>query len=97
MMSVSERTLVRLAWATWALAIALVATGVGMLLAVHYRFPGVPAYGYWRESSLQPTTYAVLGLVIATRRPRHPIGWLLMGLGVNGSGAALLRGVIRRE
>jgi hypothetical protein len=85
MTTVSERTLVRLAWATWAVAIALVATGVGMLLAVHYRFPGVPAYGYWRESSIQPTAYAVLGLVIATRRPRHPIGWLLMGLGVIGS------------
>jgi hypothetical protein len=85
MMSVSERTLVRLAWATCAVAIALVATGVGMLLAVHYRFPGVPAYYYWRESSVQPTAYAVLGLVIAARRPRHPIGWLLMGLGVIGS------------
>ena len=85
MTTVSERTLVRLAWATWGLAIALVATGVGMLLAVHYRFPGVPAYGYWRESSIQPTAYAVLGLVIATRQPRHPIGWLLMGLGVIGS------------
>jgi hypothetical protein len=85
MTTVSERTLVRLAWATWAVAFALVATGVGMLLVVHYRFPGVPAYYYWRESSLQPTAYAVLGLVIATRRPRHPIGWLLMGLGVIGS------------
>jgi hypothetical protein len=70
MTTVSERTLVRLAWATWAVAFALVATGVGMLLVVHYRFPGVPAYYYWRESSLQPTAYAVLGLVIATRRPR---------------------------
>jgi len=46
MSTVSERTLVRLAWATWAVAVAQVATGVGMLLAVHYRFPGVPAYGY---------------------------------------------------
>jgi hypothetical protein len=85
MTTVSERTLVRLAWATWAVAVALVATGVGMLLVVHYRFPGVPAYYYWRESSLQPTAFAVLGLVIATRRPRHAIGWLLMGLGVIGS------------
>jgi hypothetical protein len=85
MTTVSDRTLVRLAWATWAVAIVLVAIGVGMLLVVHYRFSGVPAYGYWRESSIQPTAYAVLGLVIATRRPRHPIGWLLMGLGVVGS------------
>jgi hypothetical protein len=85
MMSVSERTLVRLAWATWVAAIALVATGVGMLLTVHYGFPGASAYDYWRETTFLPVAYASLGLVIATRRPRHPVGWLLIGLGLSGS------------
>jgi hypothetical protein len=83
--AVSERTLVRLAWSTWAASIALVATGVGMLLAVHYGFPGVPAYDYWRETTILPAVYATLGLIIATRRPRHPIGWLLIGCGLTGS------------
>jgi hypothetical protein len=81
----SERNLIRLAWTTWGAAIALVATGVGMLLAVHYRFPGVAAYYYWRETTILPAVYASLGLVIATRRPRHPIGWLLIGIGLVGS------------
>jgi hypothetical protein len=84
-MAVSERTLIRLAWSTWATAIALLATGVGMLLAVHYQFPGAPAYDYWRETTILPAVYATLGLLIATRRPRHPVGWLLMGFGVVGS------------
>jgi hypothetical protein len=82
---IGERGLIRLAWSTWGAAIALVATGVAMLLAVHYRFPGVPAYDYWRETTILPAVYASLGLVIATRRPRHPIGWLLMGIGLVGS------------
>jgi hypothetical protein len=85
MTSVSERTLVRLAWSTWATAVALLATGVGMLLAMYYGFPGAPAYDYWRETTILPAVYATLGLIIATRRPRHPVGWLLIGFGVMGS------------
>jgi hypothetical protein len=84
-MARSERTLIRLAWCTWAPSLALLATGVGMLLVVRYRYPGVPAYGYWRESTIIPGVYGTLGLVIATRRPRHPVGWLLIGLGLAGS------------
>jgi hypothetical protein len=84
-MAMSERTLIRLAWWAWAASLALLATGVGMLLVVRYRYPGAPAYGYWRESTIIPAVYATLGLVIATRRPRHPVGWLLMGCGLTGS------------
>jgi hypothetical protein len=83
--AVSERTLVRLAWSTWTTAIALLASGVGMLLALHYGFPGAPAFGYWRESTIQPAVFVTLGLVIATRRPRHPVGWLLIGCGLTGA------------
>jgi hypothetical protein len=83
-MSVSEQTLVRLAWSTWATSIALVATEVGMLLVVHYGFPGAQAYDYG-EVTIFPPVYATLGLVVATRRPRHPIGWLLMGCGLTVS------------
>jgi hypothetical protein len=79
--SVHERTLVRLAWCAWAAAIALVAAEVGMLLAVNYGFPGARTYDYGVVSIFAPV-YATLGLVVATRRPRHPIGWLLMGCGL---------------
>jgi hypothetical protein len=83
-MALSERTLIRLARCAWAASLALLATGMGMLLVVRYRYPGTPAYGYWRESTIT-AVYATLGLVIATRRPRHPVGWLLMGCGLTGS------------
>ena len=84
-MARSKQILICLAWCAWVASLALLATGVGMLLVVRYRYPGVPAYGYWRESTIIPAGYATLGLVIATRRPRHPVGWLLIGLGLVGS------------
>ena len=84
-MAMSERTLIRLAWCIWAASLALLGTGVGMLLVVRYRYPGAPAYNYWRESTVVPAVYATLSLIIATRRPRHPVGWLLMGCGLTGS------------
>jgi hypothetical protein len=76
----SERTLVRLAWTTWATSIALVAAGVGMRLTMRYGFPNLPSGSYSGETTIIPAVYATLGLVVATRRPRHPVGWLLMGL-----------------
>ena len=30
---------------------------------------------------LASVTSATVGAVLATRRPRHPVGWLLLGLG----------------
>ena len=84
-MAMNERTLIRLAWCTWAASIILVLTGIGMLAAVHYGFPGAPAYDYWRETTILPVVYGTLGVVVATRRPRHPVGWLLIGFGLNGS------------
>jgi hypothetical protein len=84
-MATSERTLIRLAWSAWAASLALLGSGIGMLLVVRNRYPSVPAYGYWRESTIIPAGYATLGLLIATRRPRHPVGWLLMGCGLVGS------------
>jgi hypothetical protein len=84
-MARSEQALIRLAWWIWAASLALLGTGVAMLLVARYRYPGAPAYDYWRESTIIPVVYATLGLVIATRRPRHPVGWLLMGCGLTGS------------
>jgi len=81
----SDAALVRLGWGTWAMSIALVAAGVAMLLAVHYGFPGVAAYDYWRESTVLPTVYATVGLMITKNRPRHPVGWLLVGFALIGA------------
>jgi hypothetical protein len=84
-MSVSDRTLVRLAWSTWATSIALLVAGVGMLLTMRYGFPNLPSGSYSGETTIIPAVYATLGLVVATRRPRHPVGWLLMGCGLTAS------------
>ena len=85
MMSVSERTSSASPGATWAAAIALLATGVGMLLVVHYRFPGVPAYDYWREIDHHPGGVRHPGA--GDRHPAAPAPGRLAahGLGVIGS------------
>ena len=88
----SERTLVRLAWTTWATAIALVAAGVSMRLTMRYGFPSLPSGPYSGETTIIPSVYATLGLVIATRRPRHPVGWLLIGCGL----AASIQGTVNQ-
>jgi hypothetical protein len=91
-MAMSERTLVRLAWTTGATAIALVVAGVGMQLTMRYSFPTLPSGSYSGETTIIPSVYATLGLVIATRRPRHVVGWLLIGCGL----AASIQGTVNQ-
>jgi len=79
----------RLAWGAIAVTVALAATGLALSAAAP------PADGddaeSWLEISLQLVwlAYTVPGAVIVARLPRHPVGWLLVGVGV-GTGLAFL-------
>ncbi|HSK35432.1 MAG TPA: hypothetical protein VLA80_01720, partial [Actinomycetota bacterium] len=74
-----------LAWALWALTLlALPATAwLDRLL----RQAGTPELTWLRLSSIPQGAAAVsaatVGAVLASRRPRHPVGWLLLGLGLS--------------
>ena len=73
------------AWSLWALATPI---GLGALLALDHglrRYPG--ASGQWLKSSDSPYFVAVVasssvGALVAWKRPRHPVGWLLLTLGL---------------
>ncbi len=54
----------------------------GVLLLIHQAATGTPHYGYWRESMLNALVFSAVGAVVATRRPAHPIGWLLTAVGL---------------
>ena len=80
------------AWALWGLAVAGVATvpwfdhllrQAGRPELTQLQVGTVP-------SVLAALVAATVGAVLAGRRPRHPVGWLLLGLGlaVTGSGVA---------
>jgi hypothetical protein len=73
-----------LAWAAWALAMLVLAAfpWLDRLL----RHAGRPDLALLSAFSVAPTLAAItagtVGLVLALRRPAHPVGWLLLGLGL---------------
>jgi hypothetical protein len=74
-----------LAWLLWALTLlALPATAwLDQLL----RQAGAPELTWLDLGSIPQVAAAVsaatVGAVLASRRPRHPVGWLLLGLGLS--------------
>jgi hypothetical protein len=74
----------RLAWALWALALVILA-GFPWLDRL-LRDAGRPDLALLSTFSVAPTLAAVtastVGVVLASRRPRHPVGWLLLALGL---------------
>jgi hypothetical protein len=73
-----------IAWAVFALS--LLALGTYPWLDGLMVRAGRPDLGLLIPFAAAPTLAAVtasaVGLVLATRRPRHPVGWLLMALGL---------------
>src|SRR5215217_3626724 len=54
----------------------------GVLWLMHQVAAGTPAYLYWKEAALDTLVYSGVGAIVATRRPAHPIGWLLLAAGL---------------
>jgi hypothetical protein len=81
-----------LAWALWALAI--LALGLNWWQDRLLRQSGRPDLAPLGAGVVAPVLAAVsaatVGAVLASRRPRHPVGWLLLafGLSANASGVA---------
>jgi two-component system, NarL family, sensor kinase len=68
------------AWLAWAVAVAL----AGVAVALGWR----PTVGDWWLNLPLATGYPLAGAVILTSRPGHPIGRLLLGVGL-GAGLAM--------
>src|SRR5215210_210783 len=68
-------TAARVAWSLWAVTLALV---VGSHVLALANRPSAPLYGYWIESTLIGPTFATLGALIVSRRPKNIIGWLFL-------------------
>ena len=68
-------TAARIAWSLWAATLALV---VGAHVLALANRPLAPLYGYWIESTLIGPTFATLGVLIVSQRPRNIIGWLFL-------------------
>ena len=71
----SPRTAAWLAWSLGILCVALLAFTL-LLSAFNRSHPGVDVYGPWVQETVVAVTFPALGLLILSRRPQHPIGWL---------------------
>jgi hypothetical protein len=83
------------AWTAWSLwAVVVVLTVVAMILVVVTRSVPHGPYDQWQLVWLRMSedlAFAVVGLIIASRRPANPLGWLLLAFGVSLSANEFLR------
>src|SRR5258708_35261751 len=73
----SERTLKRIGWTIAALSVLF----AGMS-AIFYFLTRGPQLLYWASSVSNSVPFGLVGALIVTRLPRHPIGWLFLGAGI---------------
>jgi len=73
------RTAVWLAWFVCALSLAL--TALSYLLVALILSLNAPIFFYWLEPTIIAVGYSVIGAIIASRLPNHPIGWICCAIG----------------
>jgi hypothetical protein len=78
---ISTRASVWLAWAVCALSLVLTALGL-LFLAMNRSHPGAPDFEFAFRSAVIVASCSTVGVVIASRRPAHPIGWLFSTVGL---------------
>jgi hypothetical protein len=73
-----------LAWALWGLGLLGLAavTWLDRLLR-QAGLPDLVLWSGWAGEVLAILSALTVGLVLAARRPRHPVGWLLLGFGLS--------------
>jgi hypothetical protein len=80
----STRTATGLAWSLCLLSLALTALSL-LFLALSRSHPNAPIFEYWVENTMVAVTSSLVGAVLASRRPSHPIGWLFCVIGILGA------------
>jgi hypothetical protein len=83
-----------LAWGLWALAIVCLAPAVwlGYLLGQADRLDLTVLDIPTSSVAAAHVGLATVGAVVASRQPRHPVGWLLLGFGVVGNASFVVGG-----
>src|ERR671920_721757 len=70
-------------WLAWALcAFSLMLTALNFLLIAMNVSLNTAAYVFWPELTSLAVGYSVIGAIIASRLPNHPIGWICSAIGL---------------
>ena len=77
----STRAAAWLAWSVCAFSLVLIALGL-VFLALNRSHPGVPVFEFAFRATVITASCSSVGVVIASRRPAHPIGWLFGAVGL---------------
>jgi hypothetical protein len=77
----SRRTALWLAWSMCAVSLASTALAV-LLLVRNFSSPSPHVFDLWVQGIVIPVTCSTVGVIIASRRPHHPIGWLFCAVGL---------------
>jgi hypothetical protein len=80
---ISRRAASWLAWSVCALSLAL--TALSFLLIALSLPQNAPISFYWLEPAAIAVGYSIIGAVIASRLPNHPVGWLCCAIGFMGA------------
>ncbi|MDQ3912545.1 MAG: hypothetical protein M3305_12410, partial [Actinomycetota bacterium] len=75
----SKRTASWIAWSVCALSLGL--TALTFLLIVLILNFNTPIYFFWLTLTVLSVGYSVIGAIIASRLPNHPIGWICCAIG----------------
>ena len=78
-----RRTAHWLAWSSGIICGALLASSL-LLFALNRSHPSVDVWGPWVQESVAALTFPALGILILSRRPQHPVGWLFCLAGLAG-------------
>src|ERR671912_2843905 len=77
----SRSVAVLLAWSVYALSLVLCALGL-LFLALNRSHPGTPTYELAFQGTVMVVAWSAVGVLIASRRPAHPIGTRFTALGL---------------
>jgi hypothetical protein len=79
-LTMSDRGLIRLAWATYGLVAAAVVGALSFL--VFFLLAGAPWDAGRTVGALLTFIFPTVGVLVAAAQPRNPIGWILLTIGV---------------
>jgi hypothetical protein len=77
----THRTAAWIAWALWALSIALTVLSL-WLLVLSLSHPGVHIFIHWIEATVLAIGFSTVGAVVTPRHSQNPMGWIFCAVGL---------------